>query len=385
MGNDDDGWPTRKDEKEEEKETALVTTTSNTKLDEQTNIIESSMLAEKPWQLTGEVKSSSRPTNSLLDIMDNNAQDSNEQHNNKLQFDMAQKLAPIITEEYTHTLESIIKQRILNEEWDDVLPRALPSILSTNDKEDAPMVSQEKSKLSLGDLYERDYLKKQGIATEEEHAKQTMDEKIKDGLRISFGKLCSQLDALSNYHFAPRPIDMHDDGDNDDVDLKHVTTAPALTIEEIIPLSVSNARQVTPEEVYERNSGKGGILKGETELTTDEKKRLRNANKASRRARRKEKLSNDKLLSKLSTTSNALGVSNAYEKQKIAEELSMAKAYNKIIDGKVNSTDGDYTKSTTFFQRLEDEKNTASSKKRGHDNGDGDDVKRNKKSTKVKL
>ena len=158
------------------------------------------------------------------------------------------------------------------------------------------------------------------------------------------------------------------------------------TIKEIIPLSVSNARQVTPEEVHQRNSGKGGMLKGETELTTDEKKQLRNANKASRRARREEKLSNDKLLSKLSTTSNALVVSNGYEKQKIAEELSMAKACNKIIDGKVNSADGDYAKSATFFQRLEDEKNTASSKKRGHDNGDGDDdVKRNKNSTKVKL
>merc|ERR1712039_987742 len=100
-------------------------------------------------------------------------------------------------------------------------------------------------------------------------------------MRILFGKLCSQLDALSNYHFAPRPIDQIE---SEDVQFKHVTAAPALSVEEIIPLHVSDARQVTPEEVYQRNQGKDGILKGETEYTREEKKRLRQANKAARRA-----------------------------------------------------------------------------------------------------
>ena len=74
---DDEGWPTNDDEEKD------VIPSTNTKLDEQTTILETNLLAEKPWQLTGEVKSTSRPTNSLLSIIDNPSE-------TKLQFEMAQ-------------------------------------------------------------------------------------------------------------------------------------------------------------------------------------------------------------------------------------------------------------------------------------------------------
>merc|ERR1711862_959451 len=154
----------------------------------------------------------------------------------------------------------------------------------------------------------------------------------------------SQLDALSNYHFAPRPIDQID---TDELQIQNITTAPALSIEEIIPMSVSDARQVTPEEVYQkRNSTTGSILKGETEYTKQDKKRIRQEKKAKRRVKQKQKLYNEKLLSKLSTTSSSLGYNNAYEKRKIVNELNMLKTYNKIDDSNNNEN---YTKSTTFF------------------------------------
>ena len=73
-----------------------------------------------------------------------------------------------------------------------------------------------------------------------------------------FANLCSKLDALSNYHFAPRPI-------ADEAEVRAVTT-PAIAMEEVLPLHVSDARGVAPEEVYATKRGREGILRGETEM-----------------------------------------------------------------------------------------------------------------------
>ena len=47
--------------------------------------LEAEQLAEKPWQLTGEVSAKARPTNSLLEA--------------DMDYDQGSKAAPIITEE----------------------------------------------------------------------------------------------------------------------------------------------------------------------------------------------------------------------------------------------------------------------------------------------
>ena len=60
--------------------------------------LEATNIAEKPWQMIGEVTSKGRGENTLLE--------------EDLMFKDASRPAPEITEEVTLTLEEIIKQRI---------------------------------------------------------------------------------------------------------------------------------------------------------------------------------------------------------------------------------------------------------------------------------
>ena len=218
-----------------------------TKLNTQTKLLEKDILAEKPWQMKGETQSNARPINSLLESTP--------------EFTMANKIAPTITIEHTNNLEEMIKARILAEDWDDVIPRELPDIFKNKKSNDLEDVSQEKSKLGLGELYEREYLKKAVGYDVDQVEKQTAEDLAKNEMRMLFANLCSKLDAMSNYHFAPRPV-------MEEADIRAATT-PAIAIEEMIPMYVNDQRGVAPEEVYDggKKRGKESVLKGESEMT----------------------------------------------------------------------------------------------------------------------
>ena len=65
------------------------------KLRRQTDELEKELIDEKPWQMRGETKSTSRPVNSLLE--------------GTPEFEMASKQAPVISVEHTMDLEEEIK------------------------------------------------------------------------------------------------------------------------------------------------------------------------------------------------------------------------------------------------------------------------------------
>jgi len=238
------------DDDEEEEEVAVETAKLSAyaerskKMEAMTADLEKEALAEKPWQMLGESSSKKRPENSLLE--------------NTPEFEFATKMAPIITQEHTESIEEMIKRRVLAEDWDEVVPRELPDIGLDKRNGELPEVSQEKSKLSLGELYEREYLKKATGFDKDAVEKETEEEKARNEMKMLFANLCSKLDALSNYHFAPRPV----------ADEAHVKTSktPAIAMEEVLPLHVSDAQALAPEEIFGNKKGREGILRGESEM-----------------------------------------------------------------------------------------------------------------------
>ena len=216
------------------------------KLQQQTLRLEEDMMAEKPWKMMGEARGTNREVDSLLDSTP--------------EFEVAFKPPPILTPQHAADIESMIKKRIVDEDWDDVVPRELPDIgVRKRGGGEAPDVSQEKSKLGLGELYEREYLKKTIGYDRDAAEKQTEEGAAKEEMKRLFANLCSQLDALSNYHFAPRPV-------ADEADVQNREDVPAIAMEEVLPLHVSRSRGVAPEEVHAAGRGRKSVLKGESEL-----------------------------------------------------------------------------------------------------------------------
>ncbi|XP_069481021.1 U3 small nucleolar ribonucleoprotein protein MPP10 [Ambystoma mexicanum] len=237
------------------------------KMTEKIKDMEKDLLDEKSWQLKGEVTAQKRPENSLLE--------------ETLLFDHASRTAPVITEETTLHLEDIIKQRIKDQSWDDVLRKEKP-------KEDAfeykkrLTLDHEKSKLSLAELYEQEYVKLNKEKTEEdENPKHVEIQKLMDSLFL-------KLDALSNFHFTPKPSVP---------EIKVVSNLPAIAMEEVAPVNISDAALLAPEEVKEKN--KAGDLKADAEKTATDKKRERRKKKLVKRIKLREKEKRQKLLQKL--------------------------------------------------------------------------------------
>ncbi|KAJ2819685.1 U3 snoRNP protein [Coemansia furcata] len=219
--------------------------------------LEDEAVDKKHWAMTGEVTSAARPKDSLLE--------------EDLEFEHVQKPVPIVTQEATQTLEDVIKRRILNEEWDDVerkkdvqaKPFRPSEFIELNDK--AP-------KKSLAEEYEDDYMaQKAGDSyVAEDDAKLAVTHREID---VQFRNLFAQLDALSHFHFTPKPAT---------ADIEIRTSAPALQMEEKLPVNVSHAEQLAPEEIYEKNKGRNGRtgdLLGDTELTREDRKRRRQRKK----------------------------------------------------------------------------------------------------------
>ncbi|XP_062998684.1 U3 small nucleolar ribonucleoprotein protein MPP10 [Elgaria multicarinata webbii] len=286
------------------------------KMGEKIKSLEEELLMEKPWQLKGEVTGQKRPENSLLEEM--------------LLFDHAVKMAPVITEETTLELEDIIKRRIKDQAWDDVIRKEKPKEDPYEYKKRLTL-DHEKSKQSLAEIYEQEYLKlNQKKTEEEEKPEHTEIQKTMDALFL-------KLDALSNFHFTPKPPVP---------EVKIVSNLPAITMEEVAPVSVSDAALLAPEEVKEKN--KGGDMKTDAEKTPTDRKRERRKKKLVKRMKLKEKEKRQKLLEKNSEQSKLSKKASAVQLKKLTKEgrTSLLKD-----DGK----DKVLKSSRAFFSQLQDQ------------------------------
>jgi U3 small nucleolar RNA-associated protein MPP10 len=250
------------------------------------------------WAMKGEVDARQRPKDSLLDI--------------QLDFDHGMKSVPVITEAFTAKLEDRIKKRIIDANFDDVVRKfSATSAADILDPTKGGKVSAaqaahdaEKSKLSLMDLYEKDYLTKMQAADGADSANtaEPLTEVEKDELKaIQMWKRLSQhLDALSNYYFTPKPVvEQMGDAGNMGVRVRAVEgQAPALSLEAYGGIaggltsrigsggtggaSLGNKEQLlAPQDTYRPSQKQALSQVSAEERTSKERRALRKARKES--------------------------------------------------------------------------------------------------------
>ncbi|CAH0599037.1 unnamed protein product [Chrysodeixis includens] len=229
------------------------------RLKDQIQKLEERTLGDAPWQLKGEVDATKRPQNSLLEEV--------------VDFDLTSRPPPTITEQTTVSLEDIIRRRIKDKAWDDVVKKekSVDDQLSFRKTE---VLDHAKSKLSLAQVYEAEYLKqKQGLSGEVEEEKEP---ETHTEIRDSMNKLFAKLDALCHYHYTPRAPQ---------AEVKIVSNTPAISMEEVAPVATSDATLLAPEEVKKKR--KGDLMSKEERTQTD-KNRERRKKKKFQRAKGKD-------------------------------------------------------------------------------------------------
>lgn len=288
--------------------------------------LEEANISKKPWQLIGEATAKTRPVNSLL-----------EEH---VTFDHTSAGAPVITEETTETIEDIIKQRIRDQAWDDVERKVKPAI-QPHEYKKAPELNMEKSKLSLAEVYEKEYLKQ----VEDDKEEKENEEHV--AITRLMDKLFVKLDALSNFYFTPKP---------NKPDIKIITNTPSIQMEEVTPITMSKTSQMAPEEIFEK---KKGDVVGATEKTDEDRKRERRQKKIKKKFAVKEREAKEALKAKTTGKSS---------KKKAVEQLKKG-VRNTIINEKESASNKAMKSSSQFFSKLQDEvtKNISSHKSKQSD------------------
>jgi U3 small nucleolar RNA-associated protein MPP10 len=240
--------------------------------------LEQENVAKKGWVLKGEAKARDRPHNSLLE--------------EDLDFERSGKPVPVITQEVTDSLEDIIKRRIIDGQFDEVIKRR-PGDVSEKFRRGRVEIDDSKPQDSLAEIYEKEHQK----STNPELNPDANDEKLqKEHKEIEdlWHEVSRKLDALSSWHFTPKPAKPT---------LTVVSDAPAISMEEAQPSAAAggmaaNVSMLAPQEIYKPGKDKASLPIGEgggreivgksgapistREMTSDEKKR--------RRRREKEKI-----------------------------------------------------------------------------------------------
>lgn len=226
------------------------------RLKKQIEKLEERTLSDAPWQLKGEVDALKRPQNSLLEEV--------------VDFDLTTRPAPIITEQTTFTLEDIIMRRIKDKAWDDVEKKEKPvdDQLAFRKPE---ALDYTKSKQSLAQIYETEYLKQKQAASGE--VEEEKEPEAHTEIREAMAKLFAKLDALSHYHYTPKAPQ---------AEVKIVSNIPAISMEEVAPVATSDAALLAPEEVKRKRKGE---LMSKNERTQTDKNRERRRKKKLQKAK----------------------------------------------------------------------------------------------------
>ena len=325
--------------------------------------LEAQAMSEKDWYLRGEISASSRPKNSALEI--------------DLDFETTIRPPPAPTEEATQNLEEMIRRRIYEGHFDDVV-KIKPS--DTQKIKNLVELDDKKSSIGLGELYEKDYLTAVTGNVEDK------DEPVRELARAQFEALCAVLDRLSHGSFRPLPS-------IEEVTVK--TDVPAILMEEAAPAFVSVASMRAPEEVFVAgrkqlgaHSGKTkaegepgdnlneetgaeaplsivpmgeGTFKSETELTTTDRKRRRAALK---RALKKRRLSQEEEKASKLSARGEVYIPGRKSEADAAALRKMSKAAKATTGNDIK-----YSKSSSVFAKIQSATKQGNSKSSGRSSG----------------
>lgn len=309
-------------EEEEEEERRQPSTHERRlgKMSEKVRRLEEEAMGEKEWFMKGEVVAGQRPKNSALEV--------------DLDFETSMKPPPQPTEESTRSLEDLIKGRIAEGRFDDVVRIVAPP---PETKRTTVELDDKKSSKGLGELYEEDYQKAVTGVSEDK------DEEVRQAARAQFAALCAKLDALSHLHYRPKPV-------IEDITVK--VDVPAIMMEEVAPQFVSEASMRAPEEVFAAEAG--GAPRSEAELSREDRKRRR-ANK--KRASKKRKSQKEEERAARAVAKG--GTAPLAGRKSELEELERKKAKKaKGVKAVVEAPRIDYSKSAAMFAKIQEQRDS---------------------------
>jgi U3 small nucleolar RNA-associated protein MPP10 len=291
--------------------------------------LENELINKKSWDMLGEVKSGQRPENSLLSLSSI--------------IERASKPIPIVSQDYTNTIEDIIINRIKNDNFNDIIYKKKSTSINDNNNDNDDDIN-EKSKIGLGQIYENEYIATNNTTSKSNSNKN--DDANKQEIKELFNIINKQLDALSHFHYTPKPVV----NDINITSIKNTTTSNmrSILIENINPTNESDANALAPDEVYKKKTGRDASLKSNVEYDRDDKKRLRSASKSKKRKEKKQKTIDDTIKAK----------ANIYSKEarKLDDKLvdDIIKQDKRVTIGK-NSTDdtSSFSNSKSFFTKVQ--------------------------------
>ncbi|ERL90100.1 hypothetical protein D910_07454 [Dendroctonus ponderosae] len=133
-------------------------------------------------------------------------------------------------------------------------------------------------------IYEKDYLSQQAAFNQDNQEQQEEEPESHKELKQMMKGLFAKLDSLSNFHFTATAAIP---------ELKVIKKLPAVSMEEVAPVAISDANLLAPEEI--KNKPKGDII-GQNERTKTDKKGKRRKKKVKQKihSQRKSKIEEKK-------------------------------------------------------------------------------------------